>query len=875
MKAMMLHYLLPLKTTIFLLAFPIISAWSVIPENPNVILIVCDDLNDFEGIFGGHPQAKTPELDAFAAGAVRFSNAHSNAPICGPSRSSFMTGIYPHVSNNYAFDNWYNPTKSNFAVNTILQNSKTLMRYMRDNGYKSYNTGKIMHYDLDDDYVFPAGHPEAGNTQQDWDETGAKSSYGPMVFDPAANNGNGAVVNHPKIPQTFYDGAGSLNSLFASLEDVPTVNGNTGWWTSGWSSAGAFQYTSENDRDDMQDESVRKWAVNKINALAAGDPSGENEKFFLAVGFHNPHTPLIAPQSYFDLYPLDTLQLPQRIADDVDDTYFNRNLKPNTSTLICYSSLVDSVGEASPDGTTYATEEAFLKEYLQAYLACVSFVDTQIGELLDALDASPYANNTIVILTSDHGYEFGEKEVLSKNTLWENSTRVPLVIRVPGLEASAGKAVDEPVSLIDLFPTVRDLCGLTTDTKKNASGADLNGYSLRPLLEDPDAGIWDGPDYALSMVSGESSDNPHKKNFAVRSKNWRYIRYRNGQEELYDVANDPYEFTNLVTSNDTTVKAKYAELSLALLTMMPDLATASHNLLVDADFDWLSETHEPSQGTTPWFTTETSNDWQITRDNTTFYDGAYSVEFQNRWTSSPVAQTLVDTLNANLEYSFSFWMLTESALLSSPGINDPSMSVELWTSQSANGSFSHRASFITAVQNTTADTWEQFTGTIDASALSAYSGEYLQIRFVRNDNVEHSLFIDTCSLVAYTPNSFEDWANTKGINPIGGLFDNDNDGVSNKAEFALGGNPQSHQSKAHPVTLERNGSDFIFSYPRRKVSNLNYTVEMTNDLSGSWDSGSVTELPITESFDSEYDKVSNQVSGGSGKQFMRVTAVEN
>lgn len=104
-----------------------------VPVEPNIILIVCDDLNDFEGVFGGHPQAQTPNMDALAASGVTFINAHSNAPICGPSRSSFVTGIYPHTSNNYAFENWYNPGKSNFAVNPILENSKTLMRYMRDN----------------------------------------------------------------------------------------------------------------------------------------------------------------------------------------------------------------------------------------------------------------------------------------------------------------------------------------------------------------------------------------------------------------------------------------------------------------------------------------------------------------------------------------------------------------------------------------------------------------------------------------------------------------------------------------------------------------------------------------------------------------------
>ncbi len=844
-----------------------------IPQSPNVLLIVCDDLNDFEVVFGGHPQAQTPHIDALAAEAVTFVNAHSNAPICGPSRSSFMTGIYPHVSNNYAFENWYNPTKNNFAVNTILQNSKTLMRYMRDNGYQSYNTGKIMHYDLEDDYVYPSGHPEAGNQQQDWDETGAKASYGPMAFDPSANSGQGTAVNHPKIPQTFYDGAGGLNSLFGSLADVPTVNGYTGWWRSGWLAAGAFNYVSDSNRDDMQDELVRKWAVDKINALASGDPSGENEKFFMAVGFHNPHTPLIAPQEYFDLYPLATLQLPQRIANDVDDTYFHRNLKPNTSTLQCYTSLVNSVGEASANGTIYVTEEDFLKAYLQAYLACVSFVDAQVGALIDALDASPYADNTIVILTSDHGYEFGEKEALSKNTLWENSTRVPLVIRAPGLSANAGKQVDEPVALIDLYPTVRDTCGLSTDTKKSASGAVLSGYSLRPLLEDPDAGNWNGPDHALSMVSGGDSDSAHDKNFAVRSKDWRYIRYQNGLEELYDVANDPYEFTNLITSSNTTAQAKYSELSNALITMVPELATAGRNLLIDPGFEWFTESSDPSPGTTPWFTDE-GDVWQIRRSNSLYRSGKYAIEYRQRWSTSKTIQTLTDTLDANLEYIFSFWMRSEDDV-DLTGSNDPTITIELWTSPSANGTYVNRATLVDAAKNTAANTWEQFSGTLDASTLSAYAEEYLQIRIVRNTNIKQRTYLDDCVFDAYLPDSFNQWATSRGINRIALAYDNDDDGFSNSEEYALGGDPQSDQSATHAIVFERDGANFTFTYPRRKESNLSYNVETSSDLNGAWTTGGATELPVTESYDSDFDKVKNMVSAGANVQFIRVKAEAN
>jgi arylsulfatase A-like enzyme len=840
-----------------------------IPENCNVLFIICDDLNDFEGVFGGHPQAQTPHMDALAASGVTFINTHSNAPICGPSRSSFVTGIYPHTSNNYAFENWYNPGRSGWFQNPILQNSKTIMHYMRDNGYQSYGTGKIMHHDLADNYVYPAGHPEAGQLQTDWDDYGAKAHYGPMAYDP----GSSTVVNHPKVPQSFFEGAGSLNSLFGSLADVPTINGYTGWWETGWGN-NPFHYVNDNNRDDMQDELVRKWAVNKLNAI------GPNEKFFMMVGFHNPHTPLVAPQSYFDLYPLESLQLPARIENDIADTYFRNNAKPDTSTLKVYRSMLNSVGEVTADGTVYATEEALLKEYLQAYLACVSFVDAQIGALIDALDNSSHAANTIVVLTSDHGYEFGEKEALSKNTLWENSTRVPLVIRVPGLASSAGQQVDEPVGLIDLFPTIRDLCGLTSDTKKNAQGAELDGHSLRPLLENPIAGLWQGPDVALSMVSTENSDDRLSKNFAVRSKDWRYIRYANGQEELYDLVNDPYEFTNLIDSSDANVLAQKGFLTNALFDLVPDLATAGRNKIVDPGFEWFTEASEPNPIPTVtenravdpvWFTSEpSSNLWQITRENSLQRSGNYALRFQQRWTSSPVIQLLEDRLNSNLTYALSFWLRRGNNNISPLGSNDTTVDIELWSSATVDGTFTYRADLITAAQNSVANIWQRFEGSLDAAALAAYDGDYLQLRIVRNDNVKHTICLDDLVLNAYQAGSFEQWAHDNGLNPSAIAHDLDVDQRTNFVEYALGGNPADPTSGPHEVSIEASETAVNFIYPRRKNSTANYMVETTTDLNATWVEGGAIELPVTESFDADFDKVVNRISVDAAKRFARL-----
>jgi arylsulfatase A-like enzyme len=195
----------------------------------------------------------------------------------------------------------------------------------------------------------------------------------------------------------------------------------------------------------------------------------------------------------------------------------------------------------------------------------VAFADDQIGKVLDALDASPYADNTLVIITSDHGYHMGEKEYLFKYSPWEESARVPLVIAGPGV--AENKECVVPVSLLDIYPTLVDAAGLVPLHK-------LDGHSLRPLLEKPGAGEWTGPLVSLTAIG---SKLPVKKNtpasakdqhFSIRSERYRYIRCRNGEEELYDHRNDPNEWENL---------AKHREYVTVLETMRTRLNKALKN----------------------------------------------------------------------------------------------------------------------------------------------------------------------------------------------------------------------------------------------------------------------------------------------------------
>lgn len=500
---------------------------SAAKERPNVVLIVCDDLNDYVTVLGGHPQARTPHLEKLAASGVAFRHAYSNNPICAPSRSSFLTGIYPHQSRNMFFDYWFK--------NPVLANSKTLSHYFRDNGYYVVGSGKVMHH----------------VRVEEWDEYAYKPDYGPFVFDGQER------VAHPSVPEPFRS-IGPVDGSFAPLSDLPypdDTTGSKGWIYGTWGKTVPFRYRSETDRDPTPDERNARWAAERIRRFA--ETPGQRP-FFLAVGFIRPHTPLHVPKKYFDMFPKDRLQLPLIKPHDADDCHYAEVISPESKGLKYFRLLCES----------YPSCGEGIKAFMQAYLASIAAVDECIGEVVEAVDNSPLRDNTIIVVTSDHGWTMGQKDYLFKNSLWEESTRVPLVIRAPGVTVPGG-IVEHPVALIDLYPTLADLCNLTGDNRKNEKGHPLDGYSLRPFLENPATTEWDGPPGALTMVYAgpESKNDPAKQHWSVRTRRWRYILYNNGAEELYDHDNDPHEWTNL--ADDPAYASQKAELR-ALLFRMRD-----------------------------------------------------------------------------------------------------------------------------------------------------------------------------------------------------------------------------------------------------------------------------------------------------------------
>ncbi len=288
------------------------------------------------------------------------------------------------------------------------------------------------------------------------------------------------------------------------------------------------------------DKPESQWADTKSVDYGIAELGKEHaQPMFLAVGLHKPHMAWNVPRKYYDMHPLDQIELPPFRDDDLED------LPPIGLEMTRFKEH-DKIVEAGR-----------WKAAVQGYLAAVSFADAQVGRLLDALQTSPERDRTIVVLWGDHGWHLGEKHHWRKFALWEESTRVPFLWIVPGV-TKPGARCDRTVDLMSIYPTLCDLCGIDKP-------AHVQGASIRPLLADPKA-PWDQP--AITTYG--------RNNHAVRSEGWRYIRYADGGEELYDETNDPYEWKNL--ASDPRHASRKAELAASLPTQnQPEVRDAEKN----------------------------------------------------------------------------------------------------------------------------------------------------------------------------------------------------------------------------------------------------------------------------------------------------------
>ena len=492
---------------------------------PNVLFIISDDLNDWALHPAGHPKAKTPNMDRLRERSVSFSNAHVAVPVCGPSRKCLLSGLYPQTIDDYGFGEW--------KANSALKASVPFPRHFRDNGYNSYGTGKILHRGAEGDF---------------YTEFGIAPDYGPWPW-----KGKGKVMNTPN-PRQYEEWIEHLpvrmhrDLNYGSLSDVPVwpVDENTpgakGWY---YESGKEDKYVDADNRDKMPDEISTDWAIDVINKK-------HDKPFFLGVGFIRPHSPLYVPKKYFDMFPIEEIELPPYLKDDLKD---------------CAPVLRErwQWGYKKFEGLLAAGGEKAWKEWVQAYLASMAFVDDQAGKVLHALENSDHADNTIVILTGDNGYHIGEKDCIQKWHLWNDSTKVPLIIKTPNMKTEG--VCSHPVSLIDIYPTLTDLCSLPENPNKGKSDLPLAGNSLRPFLENPKRKTWPGPSAALMAIQDDldwsayppslktarkPKDGPH---FSICTERYRYTLCANGQEELYDHKKDPHEWTNLAGDEKYT-KAK-------------------------------------------------------------------------------------------------------------------------------------------------------------------------------------------------------------------------------------------------------------------------------------------------------------------------------
>jgi arylsulfatase A-like enzyme len=442
----------------------------------NILFIASDDLNDFVGFLGGHPQTKTPNMDRLAKESLVFTKAYCSAALCNPSRASLMSGFHTNttgVTNNNV----------NFRNIDFLKEVYTLPQYFTQHGYFCMQRGKIFHS--------PSGDMSDAIS---WDlQVAATGSYGtPYMADGFRANG---------IPNSSGDSNFDWGPTSEKLENTPDY----------------------------------------MNALWAAEQLDKNfdKPFFLACGIFKPHLPWYVPKMFFDKFPEESMILPEIKLDDLNDIPGNQQPSVDYNEAVKYNKQ---------------------KAAIQAYLASINYADSCVGVVLDALRKSKYADNTIVVLWGDHGWHLGEKLRYKKFTSWEESARMPLIIKVPDMTKAASRC-NVPVNLLDLYPTLTELCNLPDNTNNE-------GQSLVPLLKDPET--------KSNRISWTTQDGQ-----SFRNKNFRYIRRTSG-DELYDHRIDSMEWTNLnsnpVYASTKTMMSFKADSAMYLLKSEPRSALRKNKI---------------------------------------------------------------------------------------------------------------------------------------------------------------------------------------------------------------------------------------------------------------------------------------------------------
>jgi uncharacterized sulfatase len=423
----------------------------------NVLFIASDDLNNCLSCYG-HPLVRTPNIDRIARQGVRFDRAYCQFPLCSPSRTSLMTGLAPDTTRVYELQTHFRKT---------LPDVVTLGQLFQKNGYFAARVGKIYHY----------GVPGQIGT----DGLDDRPSWNVVV------NPNGVDHTREEPLLTNYTPKRGLGS--------------------------AICFHASEARDEEHTDGI---VANEVVRLLE---QHRQEPFFLAAGFYRPHVPWIAPSKYFDLYPLNRIELipfhegEMRIAPEL--AYFTRPAH-------------------------WGMDEKQRREAMRAYYASIAFLDAQVGRVLDTLDRLRLAEDTAIVFWSDHGYQLGEHGQWMKQTLFEPSARVPLLLGGGGVGAR-GRNCARTVELLDLYPALAEICGL------EGVPPDLHGRSIAGLLRNPDA-AWDKP--AITQVR-RANPGGAVMGYSIRTERYRYTQWGDGREgeELYDYRTDRRELRNLASDD--------------------------------------------------------------------------------------------------------------------------------------------------------------------------------------------------------------------------------------------------------------------------------------------------------------------------------------
>ncbi|PQJ30742.1 sulfatase [Nonlabens arenilitoris] len=418
-------------------------------SNPNVLFIAVDDLNTWISPIDNFTSVKTPNFDRLASLGITFTNAHVQAPLCGPSRASIMTGLRPSTTGIYGMTP---DDKIRRPGNPATKDITFLPEYFEKQGYHTMGIGKLFHIHAPDGVFYESG--------------GRVKGFGP----------------YPE-KRFVWDGFGK------------GIKGTHGRTSTDW---GAFP---ENDSLVPDHQSVN-WVVERLNRTY-------DKPFFMGLGFLRVHVPLYVPQKWFDMHPLEGIETPPYLKDDLKDI-------PPVGLKINDLPMMPS--------TEWAKETGEWKKIIQAYLACMSYVDYELDRVLDALEQSNYADNTIIVLWSDHGYRLGEKGTFAKHALWETATKAPLIIAGPNVPK--GKKIDTPVEMLSIYPTLLELSNLPAYSKNE-------GTSLVNIMQNNEV-INDG--YALTTFG--------MNNHSIKKDGYRYIRYEDGKEEFYNHRVDSNEWHN-------------------------------------------------------------------------------------------------------------------------------------------------------------------------------------------------------------------------------------------------------------------------------------------------------------------------------------------